>query len=84
MLPAVSHMLDSPGAAAQLCSRANPLGCRSGAVLHLRAECETVSAQHPVGQAHLGQLSTEEGGRKKKKKLNRLMIQRRVKVILTK
>lgn len=57
---------DSPGAAAQLCSRANPPGCRSGAVLHLRVECETVSAQHPVGQVHLGQLLTEEGGGEKK------------------
>lgn len=79
MLPAVFHMsLDSPGAATQLCSRANPLrwplGRRSSSVLHLRVECETVSAQHPVGQVHLGQLLTE-----REKNFNRLMIQLRVK-----
>lgn len=56
--------LDSPGTAAQLRSRANPLrwpaGRGSSGVLHLRVECESVSAQHPVGQVHLGQLLTEE------------------------
>lgn len=63
-LPLFHMSPDSPGTAAQLRSRANPLrwppGRGSSGVLHLRVECESVSAQHPVGQVHLGQLLTEE------------------------